>query len=242
MSGLFRPLRADEIECRVQSVKQNGLVLLLYKDARCDQNILDETVGPMNWQRSHSRDNANCTVSLWDKDKSQWISKEDMGTESNTEERKGLASDSFKRACFNWGLGRELYTAPFTWISKGNYNEAINKGKPACFDRFSVREIEYSDAGTITKLVIYNETLKRECFRYGAKPQTPQQSQPKPYQHYTCERCGNPVQPVQTTTGKTASPDKVVANSRKEFGGATYCFECQKKLKAERANREQTGN
>jgi hypothetical protein len=104
MSGIFRTLRADEIECRVQSVKPNGLILLLYKDARCDQNILDETVGPMNWQRSHSRDNANCTVSIWDAEKKQWISKEDTGTESNTEAQKGLASDSFKRACFNWGM------------------------------------------------------------------------------------------------------------------------------------------
>lgn len=133
-----------------------------------------------------------------------------------------------------------MYTAPFTWIKAEDCNIKAGQ-RPACYDRFTVKEIAYSD-GVITKLVIYNETLKRECFRYGVKPQAPQQSQPKPYQHYTCERCGNPVQPVQTTTGKTASPDKVVANSRKEFGGATYCFECQKKLKAERANREQTGN
>lgn len=66
-------------------------------------NILDEEVGQENWQRSHSRDNANCTVSIWDDSKKQWISKEDTGTESNTEKEKGLASDSFKRACFNWG-------------------------------------------------------------------------------------------------------------------------------------------
>ena len=73
----FRDLRADEIECRIQSVKKNGLVLLLYKDARCDMNILDETVGVMEWKREHSRDNANCTVSLWDESKSMWVSKED---------------------------------------------------------------------------------------------------------------------------------------------------------------------
>lgn len=106
----FRFLRADEIDCRVAEVKlpengkQGGLSLLLYKDARVDQNILDETVGPMNWQRHHSRDNANCTVSIWDNEKNQWIEKEDTGTESNTEAEKGLASDSFKRACFNWGM------------------------------------------------------------------------------------------------------------------------------------------
>lgn len=90
----FRLLRADEIDCRIATVSEKGLSLLLYKDARCDQNILDETVGAMNWQRHHSRDNANCTVSIWDPDKKQWVEKEDTGTESNTEKEKGLASDS----------------------------------------------------------------------------------------------------------------------------------------------------
>lgn len=148
----FRELRADEIDCRVQSVKQNGLVLLLYKDARCDMNILDETVGALNWQRSHSRDNANCIVSIWDDDKKQWISKEDTGTESNTEAQKGLCSDSFKRACVNWGLGRELYTAPFIWIPAEKCN--LNNGK--CYDTFYVEKIIYEN-GRITGLAIRNE-------------------------------------------------------------------------------------
>ena len=113
---MFRLLKADEIECRVAQVKQNGVVLLLYKDARCDMNILDETVTPLGWKREHSRDNKNCTVSIWSDAIKQWISKEDTGAESFTEKEKGLASDSFKRACFNWGIGRELYTAPFIWV------------------------------------------------------------------------------------------------------------------------------
>lgn len=100
----FRLLRADEIDARIASCGNWGVSLLLYKDARCDQNILDETVGCMNWMRHHSRDNANCIVSIWDAEKQQWIEKEDTGTESNTEKEKGLASDSFKRACFNWGM------------------------------------------------------------------------------------------------------------------------------------------
>lgn len=92
----FRALRADEIDVRIGQISKSGkgLSLLLYKDARCDMNVLDETVGAYNWQRSHSRDNANCTVSIWDDEKQQWISKEDTGTESNTEPKKGLASDS----------------------------------------------------------------------------------------------------------------------------------------------------
>ena len=108
----FRLLEANEIDVRLATVSEKGVSLLLYKDARCDMNILDETVGAMNWQRNHARDNANCIVSIWDDEKKQWISKEDTGTESFTEKEKGLASDSFKRACFNWGIGRELYTAP----------------------------------------------------------------------------------------------------------------------------------
>ena len=94
----FRTLNANEIDCRIATINQKGLTLLLYKDARVDQNILDEKVGAMNWQRHHCRDNANCIVSIWDDDKKQWIDKEDTGTESFTEKEKGLASDSFKRA------------------------------------------------------------------------------------------------------------------------------------------------
>ena len=236
MSGKFRPLRADEIDCRVQSVKQNGLVLLLYKDARADQNILDETVGPYNWQRHHSRDNANCTVSIWDDEKKQWVGKEDTGTESNTEAQKGLASDSFKRACVNWGIGRELYSAPFTWISSTNCNIKQQGQKYACYDRFYVKDIGYDAAGNITKLVIVNDTLNRECFWYGPKPSqqpsTPQKTTPKPYnaQPITCERCGHEVVSTPGKGGKTLTPGEVVAVSRKRFGGATYCAECQKKL------------
>lgn len=148
----FRELRADEIDCRVQSVKANGLILLLYKDARCDMNILDETVGALNWQRSHSRDNANCTVSIWDDEKKQWISKEDTGTESNTEPEKGLASSSFKRACTCFGIGRSLYTAPFIWIPADKCN--ITGGK--CYDSFYVEKIAYEN-GRITGLAIRNE-------------------------------------------------------------------------------------
>ena len=145
MGNMFRLLTAREIECRIQQVKDNGLSLLLYKDARCDQNILDETVGPMNWQRHHNRDNANCIVSIYDEKKSEWICKEDTGTESNTEAQKGLASDSFKRACVNWGIGRELYTAPFIWVSGDDCRIKERK----CLDTFTVRKIEYDEAGTI---------------------------------------------------------------------------------------------
>ena len=151
----FRDLRADEIDCRIAMVKQSGLSLLLYKDARCDMNILDETVGAFNWQRSHTRDNANCIVSIYDEDKKQWVSKEDTGTESNTEKEKGLASDSFKRACFNWGIGRELYTAPFIWIDASMCG--LTNGK--CYDKFAVADIKIEDK-KIVYLKIINTSKK----------------------------------------------------------------------------------
>lgn len=146
----FPLLRAKDIECRIQSVKEKGLVLLLYKNARVDMALLDKTVGPLNWQRSHSRDNANCTVAIWDEKKEEWVAKEDTGTESNTEAQKGLASDSFKRACFNWGIGRELYSAPFIWIPSGMCD--IQNGK--CYDKFEVDKIGYTEDREINFLVI----------------------------------------------------------------------------------------
>lgn len=154
----FRTLRADEIECRVATAnKQSGASLLLYKDARADMIILDETVGAENWTRRHTRDNANCIVSIWDEKKSQWIEKEDTGTESNTEKEKGLASDSFKRACVNWGIGRELYTSPFIWVNADKINWYSKNGKDYPKDRFKVKEIEYDENRNICRLVIVNQ-------------------------------------------------------------------------------------
>lgn len=162
---MFRLLRADEIDCRVAQIKDTGLSLLLYKDARCDMNILDETVGAFNWKREHSRNNANCVVSIWDAEKQQWIYKEDTGTESNTEAEKGLASDSFKRSCVNWGIGRELYTAPFIWIKADDCNIKKDGNKFKCFDKFSVRNISYNDRREIDGLVIVKDF--KEVFVWG---------------------------------------------------------------------------
>ena len=140
----FRDLRADEIEVRVQSVKENGLVLLLYKDARVDMNILDETVGAANWQNKFYEHKGILFCSLgintnYDKPDlpDRWVWKDDAGVESNTEAEKGNASDARKRAGFAFGIGRELYTAPFTWIPADKCN--IKNGK--CYDKFEVEKI-----------------------------------------------------------------------------------------------------
>ena len=158
MEMIFDLLTAEEIECRIGTTKppkgnnQGGVSLLLYKDARCDMTRLDKTVGAMNWQREHSRDNANCKVSIWDDDKKIWVSKEDVGVASRTEAEKGLASDSFKRACVNWGIGRELYTAPMIWIS----------GDPDVlkWERFKVKAIAYDNNRCISALTIVDKHNK----------------------------------------------------------------------------------
>lgn len=70
--------------------RENGLSLLLYKDARVDQKILDECFSPCGWKRTHQEIGGNlyCTVEVWDAEKQQWIAKQDVGTESYTEKEK----------------------------------------------------------------------------------------------------------------------------------------------------------
>lgn len=190
----FRLLRADEIEARIQSVKSNGCVVLLYKDARCDMNILDETIGAENWQRNHEVINGNlfCNVGINIKNEDgfdHWIWKQDVGTESNTEKEKGQASDSFKRACFNWGIGRELYSSPFIWITLES--SEITNGK--CYLKFIVKEIGYNEKEEINKLVIVDENGK-ERFRFpkaGAKKETPQPIQEADYRTLLITHCKN---------------------------------------------------
>lgn len=162
----FRNLKADEIECRVQSVKSNGLVLLLYKDARVDMNILDEAVGSSNWQNKFYENKGILFCSLGINtnyeipgSSDRWVWKDDAGVESNTEAEKGNASDARKRAGFAWGIGRELYTAPFTWIPAEKCN--ITNGK--CNDKFVVEKI-IIEHKQITALAIWNTTKNCRAF------------------------------------------------------------------------------
>ena len=159
-----RLLRSEEIECRVATINEKGISLLLFKDARVDQRILDETFTPFGWKRSHQTIDGNlyCTVEVWDEEKSQWIGKQDVGTMSYSEKEKGQASDSFKRACFNWGIGRELYTAPFIWIPAEKAKIQRKGDKLISAEYFHVQRIEYNANREITFLEIqnsYNQTV-----------------------------------------------------------------------------------
>jgi hypothetical protein len=242
----FRDLRADEIDCRVATVKEGkGISLLLYKDARCDMIILDETVGPMRWQREHSRDNANCRVGIFDPDLG-WVWKEDTGTESNTEAEKGLASDSFKRACFNWGIGRELYTAPFIWVD-------ASKGSKT--DRYSVAEITIENK-KITALAILNEKTHEIVYTFGkvkgskpakatkpkaaevpvaapAEPAQPVAAQPAVNEPaLICQRCHGAITDVKLKNGGVALAAEVKAFGIKKFPDWEdgLCAKCQGEL------------
>lgn len=166
MSGLIRDLYPDEVECRIGQVSKSGkgLSLLLYKTSRTDMALLDETFGPMNWQCSYEEVKGvlNCTISVYNEDTYLWIDKQAAGTESNMESEKGESSDALKRAGFLWGIGRELYTAPFIWIKAEDCN--ITNGK--CYDTFAVDAMEVVN-GRITALTITNEKTHRVVYRWA---------------------------------------------------------------------------
>lgn len=181
----IRKLKASEIECRVGTINDKGCSLLLYKDVRCDMRILDETFGAMNWQRSHEIIDGNlyCSVSVLN-EQGEWVSKQDVGVESFTEKEKGQASDSFKRACVNWGIGRELYTAPFIWVNHAEKESYQKNGKWQTYQSYHVTEIGYNADGEIKQLTIA-DSRGNERYRYGKKntaqpAQKPQAPAPQP--------------------------------------------------------------
>ena len=161
----FRLLKADEIECRIAQVKPQFVTLLLYKTARTDANLLDDTIGPENWENDFKIVDGVLYGGIGIRTDHGMVWKWDAGTESNTEAEKGRASDAFKRAGFKWGIGRELYTAPFIKIPSGKAN--ITDGK--CYDKFEVAEIGYNDKREINKLVIINSNSRVDVFRMDEK-------------------------------------------------------------------------
>lgn len=165
----FPYLTASDVEVRVGQCSEKGAALLLYKDARCDMRILDDAVGADGWQCHYSIIGGKlfCNVALWSNERQCWVSKEDVGVPSNMESEKGEASDAFKRACFKWGIGRELYTAPFIWVPSSKCSIVRNKqGKPSCYDKFVVTGMEVRD-GSIVALSIANAKTGAEVFSTG---------------------------------------------------------------------------
>ena len=156
----FRDLTADEIELRVGATTEKGFTLLLYKTARVDANLLDETVGVFNWQKKfyQVKNTMLCSVGIKDPDTKEWVWKDDAGDESNTEAIKGEASDSFKRAGFAWGIGRKLYNSPFVWINKSDAENPKTS-------RYIVKSIKFDKVG-VSELTITNEKTGVVVFSY----------------------------------------------------------------------------
>lgn len=157
----IRALRADEIECRVQQVTRKGVMLLLYKDARADMAILDEHFTSFGWKRAHEVVNNKefCTVSIRDPETKEWVSKQDCGTVSNTEKEKGQTSDAFKRACFNWGIGRELYTKILIFIKIETAE--ISKGKFEMVDKYAKFRVSKIDTDNQAKKILHLEIVDK---------------------------------------------------------------------------------
>lgn len=238
-------LEKEDIECRVQSVSKNirgqvGAVLLLYKDARVDMRILDKVFGVGNWQRTHEviNDNLFCNIDIWDEEKKAWIRKQDVGTESNTEKEKGQASDAFKRAGFNVGIGRELYTAPFIYVvlEKTEYTEDTYGGKTTykCRTKFEVSHIAYNDRREITELVIVDG---RGNVRFEQLPPQPKYKKPTKKEVEKmfvelCEDCGKEIKDTKAKAGNIWPVEEIVAYSQRRYE-KTLCPDCQKKAEPE---------
>ena len=226
---MFRLLNVDEIDVRVSTISDKGCSLLLYKDARVDMNILDEELGAGNWQRTHEVINGNlfCNIDMWDDDKKCWVRKQDVGTESYTEKEKGQASDSFKRAAFNIGIGRELYTGPFIWIPSSKVAITEKNGKKMTYDKFEVSEIEYDEKRNIAALTIINQ--KGEAVFEWRKFN---RIAPANLITESCEDCGKEIKSTKIKNGQIWDAEQIVNYSLARYE-KVLCPACQKKAEAE---------
>lgn len=169
---MFRALRPDEVECRIGTVSKQGkgLSLLLYKTSRTDMDLLDETVGPERWQCDFKDHKGTLFGGIGIKVADEWVWKWNAGSPSDMEAAKGEASDAMKRSGFAWGIGRELYTAPFIWVSAQDCNLTDRNGKWVSYDTFSVTEMTVDD-GRITRLTVVNDKTGKVVHQFGKTPQ-----------------------------------------------------------------------
>jgi len=245
-------LTAQDVELRVSQLQQTNYgvyaTLLVYKDARTDFAMLNKVFGPLGWQRKHCviEGNLYCTVSVWDEEHQRWIERMDVGVPSNTESEKGAASDSFKRACFNYSLGTELYDAPIIRFKLADNEVSMgSNGKPKTYAKFQVGTMIYDrDKRCFTEFTVLDQegnvrfslTKSQPVTNSNSRPAIPSTPSIRPVEHSyedvnaiptpsqnmnTCENCQAAIK----------SP-KVIDFSRKKFNGRIYCYACQKLLAA----------
>lgn len=225
----FRLLTADEIECRVSTIKEKGLSLLLYKTARTDANLLDETVGEENWTNDFKLIDGVLFGGIGVDYGQNFVWKWDAGVESNTEAEKGRASDAFKRAGFKHGIGRELYTAPFIWIPATACNIESKNGKFVCYDSFEVETISYNEKEEISGLSIINAKTRKRVFSWSlGETVTLPSDEPR--------RAETSAEPAQNVLIPRCADCKKEITDREHDYSVKYfkrplCRDCQKKAK-----------
>lgn len=227
----FRLLNPDEIEVKVKKITDKGAALLLYKTARTDMDMLDETVGAENWDCAYSeiKGNLYCKIGIRfpdGMDGERWVYKQDCGIESREDEegnqKKGEASDAFKRAGFKWGIGRELYTAPFIWVGADRVKvEKSQTGRYYTNDRFRVDHIAYIDR-KIAELRIVNTKTGVVAYSLGAALPPTKMTTPKPPPR--CAKCGSVIEAYKNN-GYDITPEAHAEGSRSRFG-KVLCLNC----------------
>lgn len=229
----FRLLTGDEIECRVKKITDKGAIVLLYKTARTDMDMLDETAGPENWTCDYReiKDNLYCGIAIFGGEK--WVWKWDCGIESREDgegnEKKGEASDAFKRAGFKWGIGRELYTAPFIFISADKMN--ISGGKT--FDTFDVDKIEYDDKRRVSSLTIRNNKTGKIAYSWKSSDKPSEPVHTYESMKFICADCGKTLAPHRNSDGKEIGVREIADKSHAAYG-KTLCAACvMKRAKAD---------
>lgn len=221
-------LEAKDIDIRFMNVNKraNGIYanLLLYKNARTDMRILDEVFGVLGWQRTHEVINGNlfCSIDIWDDDKKCWVRKQDVGVESFADKEKGEASDSFKRAGTNVGIGRELYTAPKITVKLADNEWYEKNGKYIPTVSFKLRSIEYNENKEIIQLTLID---KNGNVRFDFKEYTETTD-------IFCEHCKSKIVTTKSKNGRDISPQEISRISLERFG-EILCPDCQIKRKEE---------
>lgn len=229
----FRLLTPADIECKVKQINEKGAVLLLYKTARTDMDILDEAVGAENWDCGYAevKGNLYCQIGIRVETVhgDRWVYKQDCGIESREDDegnqKKGEASDAFKRAGFKWGIGRELYTAPFIWIPANKIQYAQNSNRKT-YDRFSVTRIEYDDQRRVKTLAVRNDSTGCDVFFWTSDTKVKIEAPVAEAPAVRCERCGKTWGPYKNSKGETVSVEKHVEISKKKCNDMVLCPAC----------------
>lgn len=123
-AALAKPFAPEDLEWRLQNTIEETMrgMAVPYVTNRAIQNRLDEVCGPENWYNEfkpwHSngkKDAQLCGIAIYFEGKG-FITKWDGAEDSDIEPIKGGLSDSMKRAAYQWGIGRVLYSLDTVWV------------------------------------------------------------------------------------------------------------------------------